>query len=287
MEIKNIDRLVDKVAANILDKLDLKTTYGNINHKSCFILIPNMGLGMKEYIEYIIEHYQGYELYLASRENGANVGDFKNIKTLEFDMKNQKFIHLLDSVENIIVLGLKINQMKSIIKTDDEDDVNQLILEGLLANKQVNVMMNANEHIFSKLKNIVTDLRHMGVYVTNIHQVKASSIVSNVEIEKTHHLNSQQEPDRSWAIATKIAPEKLYTASSKLEKECQLNPFKESNDVLIPSKNELITESYVLKLKGRGVRTMILDKKHLITPLAKDKLREYKIDIKYIEEAKS
>lgn len=277
MEIKNIDRLVDKVAANILDKLDLKTTCFNVNHKSCFILIPNMGLGMKEYIEYIIEHYQGYEFYLASRENGANIGDFKNINTLEFDMKNQKFINLLDSVENIIVLGLKINQMKSIIKTDDEDDVNQLILEGLLANKQVNVMMNANEHIFSKLKNVVTDLRHMGVYVTNIHQVKASSIVSDIEKEKTHKLNPQIEADSSWEIATRIVP----------EKECQLNPHKESNDVLIPSTNELITESFVLKLKGKGLRTMILDKKHLITPLAKDKLREYKIDIKYIEEAKS
>ena len=69
MEIKNINQLVNKVTVNILDQLDLKTTCCNINinPKSCFILIPNMGLGMKEYIEYITQKYQGYDLYLASK----------------------------------------------------------------------------------------------------------------------------------------------------------------------------------------------------------------------------
>jgi len=281
MEIKNINQLVNKVTVNILDQLDLKTTCYNINPKSCFILIPNMGLGMKEYIEYITQKYQGYDLYLASRENGANIGNIKNVNKIEFNMKNQDFINILDSVENIIVLGLKINQMKSLIKTEDEDEVNQLIIEGLLANKQVNVMMNANEQIFNKLKNVVSDLRHMGVYVTNIHQVKASAITSNIEIEKPPILTKQFKQDKSWDVSPNIAPERSYMAPSNIAKE------KEDKDTVIPHANELITESYVLKLKGKGLKTMILNKKHVITPLAKDKLREYKIDIKYKQEAKS
>ncbi|MBU1141268.1 MAG: hypothetical protein KKG64_01970, partial [Firmicutes bacterium] len=51
-------------------------------------------------------------------------------------------------------------------------------------------------------------------------------------------------------------------------------------------KAELITESYVMNLKGSGLKTLVLDKKQLITPLAKDKLRELKIKIEYNEEVK-
>mgnify|MGYP001086381412 CR=1 FL=1 len=289
MEIKNIENLISKVSSNILDQLDLKPTYINVNPKSCLILVPNMGLGMKEYIQHISNQYQGYDLYLASKDNTTNLKDFNYVNTIEFNMKNMNFVHILDSVENIIILGMKINQMKSLGNADDEDDINQVILEGLLANKQINVMMNANEHIFNKLKKTFTDLRHIGIYVTNIHQVKVSVLDSNKEVEMKPRIVAKKEPDRSWGVSPSIAPERSYMSASSQgkDKACSLTPLKESADVITPSANELITESYVLKLKGRGLKTMILGKRHLITPLAKDKLREYKINIEYKQEAKS
>jgi hypothetical protein len=48
--------------------------------------------------------------------------------------------------------------------------------------------------------------------------------------------------------------------------------------------NELITESYVLNLRENGLKSVILNKKQIITPLAKDKLRELKINIEYHKE---
>ncbi len=49
---------------------------------------------------------------------------------------------------------------------------------------------------------------------------------------------------------------------------------------------DLITESYVLNLRENGLKSLIMSRKQLITPLAKDKLREFKIGIEYNEEAK-
>lgn len=49
--------------------------------------------------------------------------------------------------------------------------------------------------------------------------------------------------------------------------------------------NELISESYVLNLRENGLDSILLNKKQVITPLAKDKLRELKIKIEYNKEA--
>jgi len=50
--------------------------------------------------------------------------------------------------------------------------------------------------------------------------------------------------------------------------------------------NELITESYVLNLRENGLKSIILNKKQIVTPLAKDKLRELKINVEYHKEEK-
>jgi len=51
-------------------------------------------------------------------------------------------------------------------------------------------------------------------------------------------------------------------------------------------KTELITENYVIGLKQKGIKTLELDRRQVVTPLAKDKLSEYKIKVVFIEEAK-
>ncbi len=49
-------------------------------------------------------------------------------------------------------------------------------------------------------------------------------------------------------------------------------------------KIDLITEAYVQNLANAGVKKLAISKKQPITPLAKDKLRELKISVDYIEE---
>lgn len=84
------------------------------------------------------------------------------------------------------------------------------------------------------------------------------------------------------AIASKIA-ETIFEAKRM---GIEVTNIKDTTDSQ-SDKVKLITESYVMNLKKTGVKNLVLDKKQLITPLAKDKLREYKIDIKYIEEDQS
>jgi len=58
----------------------------------------------------------------------------------------------------------------------------------------------------------------------------------------------------------------------------------QQNTISKKNNNELITESYVLNLRENGLKSIILNKKQIITPLAKDKLSELKINIEYLKE---
>lgn len=230
MDIKNFDKLVNVITANVLQKIDPKTG-SKIHDKACLIILSNMCFGIEGYLEYIMDKFPGYELYLGANDNCSKlhyIETHTNINFIKFDLENSEFLHLLDEVETIIILGLSINQMKALTKTDDSEDVNHLILGRLMANKSVSIMMNANGSMYNKIADIVDDIKNMGINVTNIQK----SIVSTQE------------------------------------------------------KVDLITESYVVNLKENGIKNLVLDKKQLITPLAKDKLREFKIEIKYNEEEK-
>ncbi len=229
MEAQNLDKLVKVVTDNIFEKLDFKTDF-KISDKSCLILVPNIGLGFKEYLDYIIKNYPNNDLYLGSSEEFSKTYHVnnRNIKFINYDIKNIEFINLLDTVKTIIVLGLKVNQLKALSETDDTDNINHIILESLMSNKSINIMINTNGLMFNKIAKIVYAVRNIGINVTNIQQSNISSL----------------------------------------------------DDV------NLVTESYVLNLRDSGLKSLVMSKKQLITPLAKDKLREFKIRIEYNEEAK-
>lgn len=229
MDLKNFDKLVQVVTDNIFEKLDFKTNF-KISDKSCLILVPNIGLGFKEYLDFIIKNYPNNDLYLGSSEEFSktyHIENNRNLRFVNYNIKNTEFINLLDTVETIIILGLKINQLKALSETDDHDDINHVIIESLMANKSINIMINTNEFMFNKIADIVYEIRNIGINVTNIQQ----------------------------------------------------NNLKALSDI------NLITESYVLNLRQNGLKSLVMSRKQLITPLAKDKLREFKINIEYNEEA--
>lgn len=228
MELNNFDKLVHMVTKNVLEKLNYKTSY-KINDKSLLVILPSLSFGMKRYFDYIQDIYPGYDLYIASNEKASKISFVEqntNIHFIKFDLEDNEFIPILDAVQTIIVLGLKINQMKALTKADDKEDLNHLILGSIMANKPVTILVNTNETMFHKISEIVHDVRKLGIEVTNIQEIKTSTL----------------------------------------------------------HKVDLITESYVMNLKNRGLKILTLNKKQLITPLAKDKLSELKIKIQYIEE---
>ena len=230
MEINNLDKLVKVVTENIINKMEYNTEF-KVNTKSCLILIPNIGFGFNDYFKYIRKEYPKYDFYLGTHEEFSEmhyIENNKNVFFIKLDIKNTEFINLLNAVETIIVLGLKINQLKALSELDDKEDINHIILGSLMANKPLNIMINSNELIFNKISKMVNGIRNIGINVVNIQQ-------------------------SNGAILEKI---------------------------------DLITESYVMSLKENGLKNLILNKKQLITPLAKDRLSEYKIKVEYKKEEK-
>ena len=225
MEVNNLDKLVKAVTNNILNTIDISS----ISDKSCLILFQNSVFGFNEYINQIKEEYEGYELYLSTNDC-LNDYDLNGIKTIGFDINSSSFRNVLESVENIIIIGLKISQMKSITETDDSEDINYIVLSSLMANKKVKLMINSNKKMYNLLLKQLNSIKQMDISITNIQDVK--------EV-----------------------------------KDSELSV-------------ELITEDYVKKLKNSGASKIVLSNKQLITPLAKDKLRELNIDIVRKEERK-
>ncbi len=222
MEVNNLDKLVKAVTNNILNTIDLSS----ISDKSCLILFQNSVFGFNEYIDQIKEEYEGYELYLSTNDC-LNDYDLNGIKTIGFDINSSSFRNVLESVENIIIIGLKISQMKSITETDDSEDINYIVLSSLMANKKIDLMINSNKKMYNLILKQLNSIKQMGINISNIQGVKESEISV-----------------------------------------------------------DLITEEYVKELKNSGASKIVLSSKQLITPLAKDKLRELNIGIERKEERK-
>ncbi len=231
MELKNFDRLVQSITSSILEKLELKTEH-KTHDKSCLILVPNTGFGMNDYYTYINTQFPDYNLYVGKGKSLSNIqyGSDNLIKYVDIDLKCSDFTNALESAEMIIVLGLKISEMKSLALVDDSDVVNHVILGSLMSNKKVTIILNTNNDMYQRISNTVSDVKNMGIDVVNIQD----SVQSNTEP----------------TIQT----------------------------------NELITEDYVKDLHKNGTKVIVLNKKQLVTPLAKDKLRELKIEVKYVKE---
>jgi len=133
---------------------------------------------------------------------------------------------LLYQVETTIIIGLKLSQLKALMKADDEDEVNHLILSSLMANRQVHIVVNLNTSLLNKMEEVIKELKSMGLLISNIQQTKA------LPIERV----------------------------------------------------DLITENYVNDLNNKGIQDLVISRQQIITPLAKDKLEEYKINLQYMED---
>jgi len=232
MELKNFDKLVQSITSNILEKFELKPENQTYD-KSCLLLVPNLGFGMKDYYSFIKKELPGYNFYLGKDKNLSNskYGANNSIGLIDIDLRDETFNATLDQIERVIVIGLKISQMKELIETNDCDEINHIILGTLMVNKPVTLLLNTNQSMYKKIHKTIGELRAMGIHVMNIQ----------------HNSN-----DRKISL----------------------------------DKNKLITEDYVIKLSKQGSKVIVLHKKQLVTPLAKDKLRELKIEIKYVEEDK-
>lgn len=231
MELKNFDRLVQSITSNILTKLEVKSN--NITHdKSCLILVPNIGFGMRDYYSYINKEYPKYNMYVGKDKSLPNVqyGSDNPIHFVDIDLKCSDFITAAENAEIVFIIGLKVSQMKSLVQVDDSEEVNHVILGSLMANKNVKMILNTNTEMYSKISKTVNDMKQMGIDVVNIQNTKKS--ITNTSIKT----------------------------------------------------NDLITEDYVKDLFRNGSRTIVLNHKQLITPLAKDKLRELRIEVKYVKE---
>ena len=115
MELNNFDQLVKKVTANVLQKLDVQVDPVT-KDKACLVIQPNMNFGSKEYFDYILAKYPDYELYFGTEENLSKSQYMSRYKTINFiTMKfdNPIFVKVLEYVNTIVVIGPKLNQLKT------------------------------------------------------------------------------------------------------------------------------------------------------------------------------
>ncbi len=230
MELNNFDKIVKTVTANILEKLELKTQ-SQVFDKSCLILLPNIGIGMKDYLKYITTKYTDYQIFLGTTEplkNTTELTKHRQLQIIDFNLNDTSFNNIIDTVETIIIIGLKLSQLKALTNLDDTEEINHIILSRAMANKSLNIMINSNASIIKKMNPIIRDIEQLGIQVVNIQQ---------------RHIKTVETID-------------------------------------------LITENYVMDLYKNGSNRLVVNKKQLITPLAKDKLRECNMTVEYIEEDK-
>jgi len=238
LEINNLDKLAKMVTDSILEKIDQlpsanqKTASSSIKKsKSILIILPENTIGFSQYHSYIRKNYSDGPSYLVFNDH-FNKTHEKEIKdqynTINFDLKNPEFLSLLNSAGTLLIVSPKVSQMKAITETNDSEDINHIILNGLMTNQNIVFLINSNATVLAKISSTITLLENMGISIINI----------------------QNNPDK------------------------------------VIDANILITERYVMDMKKQGLKTLLLNKRQVITPLAKDKLSEYKIKVEFIEEAK-
>lgn len=224
MDTNNFDKLVKVVTENILEKIDIKTNQV-INDESVLVLVPNFSLGFKDYYSYIKKNYSDSELFIAtdidfSRTQYTDID--KNLNFLRFDVSSTEFINILDQVKKVVILGLKISQMRSLSIPDDTEDVNHVILSSVMASKTVEIMINTNDSIFNKISKLVFDIRDIGVRVTNIQQT-TSRAIDEVELITENYVDKLKNSGISVLtidkkqLITPLAKDKLRESKIKIE----------------------------------------------------------------------
>jgi hypothetical protein len=94
------------------------------------------------------------------------------------DMKNSVFLTSINQYEKIVYISPKVDSMKSLSNLDDSSDINHILLGRLMANKQVGILLNANNKVIAKLSKLIVNLRNLGYDIVNI-QEKGTGIVLN------------------------------------------------------------------------------------------------------------
>ncbi len=225
MEVGNFEKLVEAVTKNILEKSNSKT-FSLASDKSGLVIIPNVIFGFDDYISYIEDRYKGYSIYFSSQESILKSLQVASENIINFDMSNTEFIKTLDTFEKVLVIGPKIDSLRSLTKLSDKEDINHIILGRMMANKSITILLNINASSSEQIVKTMSDVKKMGIEIINIQS-------NNID--------------------------QFYV-------------------------KDLITEKDIIKLKDSGLDVVRFSKNQIITPLAKDKLREYKIKLEYIEE---
>lgn len=225
LEVSNFDKLVSAVTKSILEKTTVKNSVRTTD-KSVIVMIPNPVLGLSDYIDYMNVAYKGFGIQFCSQELVLDTMEIDKQNRIAFDINNKDFIQTLDKAERVVAFGLKVDQLRALADVGDNNDINHILITRAMRNLPVTILMNSNNNIFSKINEVINDIRKLGIEVINIQQ--------------------------------------------------GANPFLLEND--------LILEKDVLKLKDSGIKTIQLSPKQILSPLAKDKLREYRITIEYSKE---
>lgn len=176
MEV-NIDKLVELITENIT-KRTVNSFSSNSMGKSILFILPTIVFGFSDYVEYIKTKYKDHNIYFTAEEEVLDSLQINRENRILIDMKNSSFLASVDQYESVILVGPKLESLKSLANLDDGSDVNHILLGRLMANKPVGILLNANNKVVAKLSKPLVNLRNLGFDVVNV-QEKGTSVILN------------------------------------------------------------------------------------------------------------
>lgn len=185
--------------------------------------------------------------------HGEVISKYSDTKFLD-DYSNKEGV---DSFDYIIAPELSNNDLVSIAIGVSESEISKIIIDAILKGKKVIVLEEgmyykkfkdtANKNFFSMLKGYEEKIISFGIEIV-----------------------------RKEELADCLDEEKIKVSTETLNKELDQNQAKE---IMITKR--VICEREIEQLWKKGYRTIVVDKKSIITPLAKDFIRNYEINIKF------
>ncbi|WP_432408078.1 hypothetical protein [Wukongibacter sp. M2B1] len=202
-------------------------------------------------------------LDLISNQNMESYGEIKSKWSNTKFLDDYSQVDGVDSFDYIIIPELSNRDLVNIALGDSKSEASEVIIDGIFKGKKIIVLeegicyrkfkSTVNENFFNMFKEYEEKIVSFGLEI--VSKEKLMDCLDNEEPKEKLQDRSCEETKRS----------------SKKEKE---------ETIVEPSINKkVVSESDIEKLWIQGYSTIKIDKKSIITPLAKDFIRTNEIDI--------
>jgi len=180
----DLDLLIKQVVAKVVERLEKQlneTTEEKlgscIKKNRMLILIPDMVIGLKKYIQFIESYYSDYEITIGYTGYTQKVNELlssmlvNEILNLDDKTSREKLMDTLCQFDSISLVSPAIKQMNSIASGNDQDFLEKIILYFVLHGKVASILLDYDiknlppSTLSRKMKELLETIESMGIAV--------------------------------------------------------------------------------------------------------------------------